>query len=189
MRLSKGGFVPSFRFLRLSLHELSNSGRFFVAEIAHFESVMKFRFVWIGKTKEKNWRALEEAYLQRLSHFVKFEITELKESAAHETKEAEGNRIISSLNQNSFVCLLDVKGQEIDSHQISRKIESWQNRSVKEVAFVICGQDGASSEVVERADYSLSLSRLTLTHEMARTILIEQLYRGFTIIKGFPYQK
>jgi 23S rRNA (pseudouridine1915-N3)-methyltransferase len=150
---------------------------------------MKFRFLWIGKTKEKNWRALQEEYLGRLSHFVKFEITEIKESAPHAGKEAEGNRILGNLNQSSFVCLLDVKGSEISSHQLAEKIENWQNRGLKEVVFVICGQDGASSEVVERADYSLSLTRLTLTHEMARVVLIEQLYRAYTIIKGFPYQK
>jgi 23S rRNA (pseudouridine1915-N3)-methyltransferase len=154
-----------------------------------FNFVMKFRFLWIGKTKDKNWRTLQEEYLGRLSHFVKFEITEIKESAAHETKDVEGNRILGNLNQSSFVCLLDVKGLEITSHQLAEKIENWQNRSQKEVVFVICGQDGASSEVVERADYSLSLSRLTLTHEMARVVLIEQLYRAYTIIKGFPYQK
>jgi 23S rRNA (pseudouridine1915-N3)-methyltransferase len=150
---------------------------------------MKFKFVWIGKTKEKNWRVLQEEYLSRLSHFVKFEITEIKESAAHETKDLEGNRILGNLNQSSFVCLLDVKGSEINSHQLAEKIENWQNRGQKEVVFVIGGQDGASRQVAERADYSLSLSRLTLTHEMARVLLIEQLYRAYTIIKGFPYQK
>lgn len=150
---------------------------------------MKFRFVWIGKTKDKNWRALQDEYLQRLSHFIKFDIAEIRESERHETKETEGKRILENLNQSSFVCLLDVKGNEISSHQLAEKIENWQNRSVKEVAFVICGQDGASSEVVEKADYSLSLSRLTLTHEMARIVLIEQLYRAYTIIRGFPYQK
>ena len=150
---------------------------------------MKFRFLWIGKTKDKNWRALQEEYLRRLSYFTKFEITEIKESGAHETKEVEGNRILANLNQTSFVCLLDVAGKTINSHELADKIENWQLRSIKEAVFVICGQDGASSEVVERADYSLSLSRLTFTHEMARVFLIEQLYRAYTIIKGFPYQK
>jgi 23S rRNA (pseudouridine1915-N3)-methyltransferase len=150
---------------------------------------VKFHFVWIGKTKDKNWRALQDEYLQRLSHFVKFDVAEIRESAAFETKETEGKRILENLNQSNFVCLLDVKGNEISSHQLAEKIENWQNRSVKEIAFVICGQDGASREVVEKADYSLSLSSLTLTHEMARVVLIEQLYRAYTIIKGFPYQK
>ena len=150
---------------------------------------MKFRFVWIGKTKDKNWRALQDEYLKRLSHFVKCDISELRESAAHETKEAEGKRILENLNQSSFVCLLDVEGREFSSHQIAGQIEKWQNQGLKEAVFVICGQDGASDEVAEKADISLSLSRLTLTHEMARVILLEQLYRAYTIIKGFPYQK
>ena len=62
---------------------------------------MKFRFVWIGKTKEKNWRALQEEYLQRLSHFVKFEITEIRDSAAHESSEIEGKRILENVNQSN----------------------------------------------------------------------------------------
>lgn len=150
---------------------------------------MRFRFVWIGKTKEKNWRALQEEYLTRLAHFVRVEISEIRESAPGETKEIEGKRILSSVNQTSLVCLLDVKGKEINSFELASEIEKWQNRGLKEIAFVIGGQDGASREVVERADYSLSLSRLTLTHETARVVLAEQLYRAYTIIRGFPYQK
>lgn len=150
---------------------------------------MKFRFLWIGKTKDKNWRALQEEYLQRLSHFVKFEIVELKDSAAHETKEIEGKRILENLNQSHFVCLLDVRGRSISSHDLSKELEKWQNRGLKDVTFVIGGAEGVSSEVVERADNSLSLSFLTFTHDMVRVVLLEQLYRAFTITKGFPYQK
>ena len=150
---------------------------------------MKFRFVWVGKTKDKNWRALQEEYLQRLSHFVKCEIVEVKDSAAHEGAEIEGNRILQLLNQNSFVCLLDVKGRSVTSHELAREIEKWQNRGLKEVVFVIGGAEGVSSAVAEKADYSLSLSFLTFTHEMARVVMLEQLYRAYTIIKGFPYQK
>jgi 23S rRNA (pseudouridine1915-N3)-methyltransferase len=146
---------------------------------------MKFRFVWVGKTKNKHWRALQEEYLRRLSHFVKYEIVELKD----DTKENEGKRILENVNQNSFVCVLDVKGRSVSSHEIAEKIENWQNRGLKEIAFVIGGAEGIASEVVEKADFSLSLSFLTFTHEAARVILIEQLYRAYTIIKGFPYQK
>lgn len=146
---------------------------------------MKFRFVWVGKTKDKSWQALQAEYLQRLSHFVKFEITELRD----DSKEVESKRILEKLNQSQFVCLLDVKGRVISSHELAEKIEVWQNRGLKEIAFVIGGAEGVASEVVERADFGLSLSLLTFTHETARVILIEQLYRAFTIIKGFPYQK
>lgn len=146
---------------------------------------MKFRFLWIGKTKQKNWLALQEEYLQRLSHFVKFEIIEMKDSG----KEIEGKLILDKLNQSQFVCLLDVKGRSISSHEFASEIEKWQNRGLKEVVFVIGGAEGVASEVVERADNSLSLSFLTFTHEMARVVMLEQIYRAFTIIKGFPYQK
>jgi 23S rRNA (pseudouridine1915-N3)-methyltransferase len=146
---------------------------------------MRFRFVWIGKTKDKNWRALQEEYLQRLSHFVKFDITELRDADV----ELESKRILEKVNHSNFVCLLDVKGRSVSSHDLAEKIENWQNRAFKEIAFVIGGAEGVASGVVERADFSLSLSLLTFTHETARVILLEQLYRAFTIIKGFPYQK
>ncbi len=146
---------------------------------------MRFRFIWIGKTRDKNWRALQEDYLSRLSHFVRCEIVEIKDAS----KEIESKRILDNLNQKNFVCLLDVEGRSISSHKLAGEIEKWQNRGLKEIVFVIGGADGVSSEVVERADYSLSLSFLTLTHEMARVVMLEQLYRAYTIIKGFPYQK
>lgn len=150
---------------------------------------MKFRFVWIGKTKDKNYRALQDEYLLRLSHFVKCDVVEIRDSAPHETKEIEGKRILEKLNQSSFVCLLDVLGRKISSHELAKEVEKWQNAGTKEVSFVIGGSDGVSSEVAARADTMLSLSFLTFTHEMARVLVLEQLYRAYTIIKGFPYQK
>jgi 23S rRNA (pseudouridine1915-N3)-methyltransferase len=150
---------------------------------------MHFRFIWIGKTRHKSWRALQEEYLKRLAHFVKFEITEIKDSKRNETKEDEGKRILEKMNQSTFVCLLDVKGTSISSHKLAKEIIKWQNRGLKEIAFVIGGAEGVSAEVAEKADLSLSLSGFTFTHEMARVVLIEQIYRAYTIIKGFPYQK
>jgi 23S rRNA (pseudouridine1915-N3)-methyltransferase len=150
---------------------------------------MHFRFVWIGKTKDKNWQALQAEYLQRLSHFVKVETVEIKDSTAQDAKEYESKRILEKVNQSNFVCVLDVKGRSVSSHELAGKIENWQNQGLKEIAFVIGGAEGVTSEVVEKADFSLSLSSFTLTHEAARVILIEQLYRAYTIIKGFPYQK
>jgi 23S rRNA (pseudouridine1915-N3)-methyltransferase len=150
---------------------------------------MRFRFVWIGKTRDKNYRALQAEYLQRLSHFVKCEVVEIKDSAPHETTEIEGNRIFEKLNQSSFVCVLDVNGRSISSEALAREVEKWQSQAVKEVTFVIGGANGISPEVAARADNSISLSFLTFTHEMARVVLVEQLYRAYTIIKGFPYQR
>ena len=150
---------------------------------------MKFRFIWIGKTRDKNYRALQDEYLQRLSHFVKCEVVEIRDSAPHETKETEGKRILEKLNQSSFVCLLDVSGIGLSSPQLAKEVEKWQNSGLKEISFVIGGANGVSAEVAARADFRLSLSFLTFTHEMARVVMFEQLYRAYTIIKGFPYQK
>ena len=150
---------------------------------------MKFHFIWVGKTKHQSWRALQDEYLQRLSHFVKYSITEIKDKAKHESIETEGKRILKKVNQSSFVCLLDVKGRSLGSRKLAKELEKWQLRGLKEITFIIGGAEGVSSEVVERADFSLSLSLLTFTHEMARVIVTEQLYRAYTINKGFPYQK
>ena len=150
---------------------------------------MRFRLVWIGKTKDKNWRALQEEYLQRLSRFVRCEVVELKDSAAHEGPENEGKRILENLNQNSLIVLLDVKGKHLTSPELAEQIEKWQLHGQKEITFVIGGAYGVSREVGQKADFSLSLSFLTFTHEMARVLLLEQLYRAYSIIKGFPYQK
>ena len=150
---------------------------------------MRFKFVWIGRTKDKNWRTLQEEYLQRLSHFVKCDITEIKDSAPHEGAEIEGKRILELVNPKSFAVLLDVGGKSFSSPDLAKQVQNWLVRGLKEVVFVIGGAGGVSSEVVKRADYRLSLSFLTFTHEMARVLLLEQLYRAYSIIKGFPYQK
>ena len=150
---------------------------------------MKFRFVWVGKTKDKNWKALQDEYLKRLSHFVKCEIMEIRDSAPHEGPGIEGKRILEVLNPKTLAVLLDVGGKGLTSHQFAGLIEKWQLGGAKEVAFIIGGAYGVSEEIRGKADNVLSLSFLTFTHEMARVVLLEQLYRGYSIINGFPYQK
>ena len=93
------------------------------------------------------------------------------------------------MNQSSVVCALDVKGDAIGSRQLARKFEKLQLQGTKQITFIIGGAEGLSSAVVKRADFSLSLSLLTMTHEMARVVLIEQIYRAYTIINGHPYQR
>jgi 23S rRNA (pseudouridine1915-N3)-methyltransferase len=150
---------------------------------------MKFKFLWVGKTRYANWKALQDEYLRRLSHFVKYEITEVKDAQGADSVDIEGNDLLAKTNQSSFVVLLDVKGQHLSSHELAAELEKWQNRAHKEIVFLVGGAKGVSPKVAERANFKLSLSFLTFTHEMARVMLIEQLYRAFTINKGFPYQK
>ena len=153
---------------------------------------MFLRLIWIGKTKNEHLRALTEDYLGRLRRFVRAEVTELRESATRTEREGiedEGKRIIGALRSDAFVILLDVEGREWSSVELAGEIEKWQLGGKKEIALIIGGHNGVSKEVLERAALRWSLSRLTLTHEMARVVLTEQLYRAYTIIHGMPYQK
>ena len=150
---------------------------------------MRFRFVWIGKTRDARLRALVDEYLQRLGRFTRFEVTELREGSGRAGIEDESKRIIGALHSDALTVLLDVEGREWSSLQLAAEVEKWQNGGVKEIAFVIGGPQGVNAQVAARADLRWSLSRLTLTHEMARVLLVEQLYRAYTIIHGLPYQK
>lgn len=150
---------------------------------------MRFRFVWVGKTKDRNWLALQDEYLQRLSHFIRCEIVEVRDGNQPNIKETECKRILEKLNPTSFVCLMDVTGRGLASVDLAREVERWQNAAHKEIVFVIGGADGVASDVARRADDVLSLSFMTFTHEMARVVMLEQLYRALTIVKGFPYQR
>jgi 23S rRNA (pseudouridine1915-N3)-methyltransferase len=153
---------------------------------------MRFRFVWIGKTRDAQMRVLVDEYLKRLGRFVRCEVTELRESAVRDGRAGivnESKRIIGALHSDALTVLLDIEGREWSSPQLAAEVEKWQNSGTKEIAFVIGGPEGVSEEVEARADLRWSLSRLTLTHEMARVVLVEQLYRAYTIIHGMPYQK
>jgi 23S rRNA (pseudouridine1915-N3)-methyltransferase len=150
---------------------------------------MKFRFLWPGKTRNKHLLALEKDFYTRLSRFIKCEILEIKPGEGENSAAAESQRFLKFLNPNTFVVVLSEKGQQTNSPGLAEKIKEWENKSLKEITFVIGGAEGVSPEIVESADYLLSLSFLTFTHEMARVLLLEQLYRAYSILKGLPYQK
>ena len=137
-------------------------------------------------------RALIEDYLKRLSHFVRCEISEFRESPASEKKagiDKDSKRILDGLRQGAVNVLLDPAGAEWSSEQLAKEIQQWQESGTKELTFIVGGPNGVSTELSARASKRWSLSRLTLTHEMARVVLVEQLYRAYTIIHGLPYQK
>ena len=155
---------------------------------------MRLHFIWVGKTRNEHLRALVDEYLKRLARFVKCETIEVRESAAQTSAREgiieEGKRIISTLRNDPLTILLDVEGREWSSMELAHEIERWQIEGrAREVAFVIGGHRGVSAEVTARSDQRWSLSRMTFTHEMARVLLIEQIYRAYTIINRLPYQK
>jgi 23S rRNA (pseudouridine1915-N3)-methyltransferase len=155
---------------------------------------MKLRFFWIGKTKRAPVRELIRDYLDRIGKFVKVEVTELRDrdDVGGDTQriiDKEGEDILSRTAGVSFLVALDERGRELDSRKLAELIEKHRLAGTKQIAFVIGGHGGLADGVRERADLVLALSRMTLTHELVRVLLMEQIYRSFTIIHDLPYQK
>lgn len=153
---------------------------------------MRLRVIWTGKTRDAHLRALIDDYLTRLSHFTRCEISEFRESSSSAKKlgiAKDSKRISDGLREGAVNVLLDPEGIEWSSEQLAKEIQRWQDSGTKEVAFIVGGPNGVSAELSTRASKRWSLSRLTLTHEMTRVVLLEQLYRAYTIIHGLPYQK
>jgi 23S rRNA (pseudouridine1915-N3)-methyltransferase len=153
---------------------------------------MRLRLVWTGKTKDAHLKALIDGYLKRLSHFAKCEVSELKESPSTRKRagiDKDSRRISDGLRDGAINVLLDPDGNELGSQELADELLKWQDGGTKEVTFILGGPSGVSEELSKRVNKRLSLSRLTLTHEMARLVLVEQLYRAYTIIHGLPYQK
>jgi 23S rRNA (pseudouridine1915-N3)-methyltransferase len=156
---------------------------------------MRIRFVWVGKTKDRSIGALVDEYMKRLGRFSPVEVTIVKEQKSSDESNAariieiESKAIESVLNRDSFSVLLDIEGKMMTSPELSRFVQSRQDDGTKEVVFIVGGFLGVSTHLKESVRLRLSLSRLTLTHELARVILVEQVYRAFTILHGLPYQK
>ena len=152
---------------------------------------MRLRIIWTGKTRDARLRALIDDYAERLSHFVRCEVTELRNAGRTDKTgiDKETQRISDRLRPGALTVLLDPDGVEWTSQQLADQVRNWEGQGIKEVAFVIGGPNGFAGDFKARADKRWSLSRLTLTHEMARVLLFEQLYRAYTIIYGLPYQK
>ena len=153
---------------------------------------MRLRVIWTGKTRDAHLRALINDYLKRLSHFVKCEISEFRESPGPQNQagiDKDSKRISDGLREGAINVLLDPDGTEWSSEELAKVMQQWQDSGTKEVAFIVGGPNGVSAELSARANKRWSLSRLTLTHEMTRVVLLEQLYRAYTIIHGLPYQK
>ena len=154
---------------------------------------MKIKLIVVGKTHAKYLIQAEEEYLQRLKHYIKFEkviIPDLKNSKnlkPIEQNRREGELIISKIEKNEEVVLLDDKGVEFTSIKFAQFINQKMIQSTRCLTFIIGGAYGFSDEVYTRANAKLSLSKMTFSHQMVRMIFKEQLYRALTILKGEKY--
>jgi 23S rRNA (pseudouridine1915-N3)-methyltransferase len=152
---------------------------------------MRIRFIWPGKTKDERLRSLIDEYAKRLSRFTRCEVVEVKESRTRDAPAVhkESLRILEAIGHSTLAVLLDLNGREWNSQELASQVQRWENDAVKEIAVVIGGPDGFSRDVQARAGARWRLTRLTLTHEMARVLAVEQLYRAYAINRGLPYQK
>jgi len=158
---------------------------------------MNINVVCVGKLKERYWTEACAEYLKRLSSYCSVKVTELREAkqqcagAAAEALvvEQEGKAILEKIGERDYVIALAVKGKRLSSEGLADKINALALEGRSDVCFVIGGSLGLSTEVMKRADYSLSFSDMTFPHQMMRVILLEQIYRSFKIIRGETYHK
>lgn len=152
---------------------------------------MKLTFIWVGKTKNRHWAALEQTYLTRISHFTSCTVKVVKESDPHDAaaRRAETKAIEKHLRAEATTIVLDESGTHLSSSELAERLAGYQRNGIKEIVFIVGGAAGLSPELRQHADLILSLSRMTLPHEMARVILLEQIYRAFCILNHLPYHK
>ncbi len=139
---------------------------------------MKLRAVWVGKTKNAHIAKLCDDYAARIRHFLPLEIADVKEV-----------KLMSVLDASDRVVILDPKGKSWTSDQLAKFVQQHMTSDPRRLTFVIGDYAGLPAEIKKRADVQWSLSSLTFTHELARVLLLEQLYRALSIINNLPYAR
>ena len=159
---------------------------------------MQIEITAVGKLKEKFWLEAQAEYLKRLSRFAGISVREIVEeklmegaSCAEEEqgRQKEGARILQALSKHRWIIVLDLTGETPDSPELAMRFRDWTNKGNSSFSFVIGGSTGLSPEVVNAADYRLCLSRLTFPRQMARIVLLEQIYRAIKILGNEKYHK
>ncbi|WP_277631848.1 23S rRNA (pseudouridine(1915)-N(3))-methyltransferase RlmH [Avrilella dinanensis] len=154
---------------------------------------MNIKLLVVGKTDDKNLQALIEEYVKRVSFYIKFDveiipdIKNAKNLSVIQQKEKEGSLILSKVSSSDWLILLDEKGKSFSSTQFADFLQKRMNSGIKNLFFVIGGPYGFSDEVYAKANGKISLSSMTFSHQMVRLFFIEQLYRGYTILRNEPY--
>lgn len=145
---------------------------------------MKINLITIGKLKEKFLVEGVGEYLKRIKNYAKIEVKEILEC---KTVEEEGKKLLAQVPQESYVIVLDVGGEELNSEEFAKKLNELTLRGKSNITFIIGGAFGISEEIKENANFRLSLSKMTFTHQMARFLIVEQIYRAFKINRGENY--
>ena len=154
---------------------------------------MNITFAVIGKTGEEYLKTGEKLFLDRLRHYLKFnllEIPQVKKPGGFspiEQKKLEAKYLLKHIGKYDYVILLDERGNQYSSTEFAKKLQVFMNRGLKNLLFVAGGPYGFDEDVLSIANEKLSLSKMTFSHQMVRLFFIEQLYRAFTIIRGEQY--
>lgn len=158
-------------------------------------ALMKITVVAVGKLKERFWRDACAEYLKRLSGYAKAAVREVADvdparaGGVDAARRKEGEAILGAIPASAHVILMAIDGKERSSEQFSRHLDELALRGASDIVFVIGGSDGVSDEVRARADETFSFGPITLPHNLARVVLLEQIYRAFKISRGEPYHK
>lgn len=156
---------------------------------------MRFDFLFLGKTKESYLAAGIDDFASRLRHYTQVEIRYLREKGKRPSedglqfKEAEGKLFLEHITRPSLVVALDASGRQVTSENLAELLQRWEEQGHRRLTFLIGGHLGFAPRVHQEADLVLALSKMTFTHEMARLILLEQLYRACSIRAGSGYHK
>ncbi|MGB4614246.1 MAG: 23S rRNA (pseudouridine(1915)-N(3))-methyltransferase RlmH [Erysipelotrichaceae bacterium] len=153
------------------------------------------KIIAVGKIKEKSLKKLIDDYVKRISYYSSVKIIEVndepnsKKTQDEIIKNIEGQRVLKHIKDNDYVYLLDLNGKEYDSLSFSKSIDDVMTYKSSDIVFVIGGSLGLSDELIKRSDIRWKLSNCTFPHQIVRLLLVEQIYRAFSILNNLPYHK
>lgn len=156
---------------------------------------MKIELLFLGKTKEKYLAAGIDDFVKRIQRYAQIEIHTIREKRFGESapdsliRDEEAKVLLERVNQPTMLIAMDSTGKQVSSDKFAELIQQWQEQGRRSITFLIGGPTGLAPAVTKKADFILSLSKMTFTHEMARLILLEQVYRAFSILAGTKYHK
>ena len=159
---------------------------------------MKITLVTVGKIKERYFEDAIKEYSKRLGRYCRLDIIQVQdektpdgagEAMERQIKDKEGQRILSNIKDGAYVIALAIEGRMLSSEELASRLQKLGVDGISHIVFVIGGSLGLSEEVMRRADFALSFSKMTFPHQMMRVVLLEQVYRRDRIMAGEPYQK
>ncbi|MCI0695636.1 23S rRNA (pseudouridine(1915)-N(3))-methyltransferase RlmH [candidate division KSB1 bacterium] len=155
---------------------------------------LHLRLIAVGKLRGSIWLPAAAEYEKRLQHYANFDFVEVRDAVGkglpdHAARTEEGKMITQALEAGNYLVALDREGKSLSSEQLAQILRRQIDAGIRKMDFVVGGPVGLDAQIIAKANLRLSLSAMTLPHELARVVLLEQLYRAFTILRGEPYHK